>query len=175
MANRRGRPFVRAVRRGSFWEGVNIDISVTTGASVVIAAITEANLESVPNPTIVRVRGNLLCRVSATGAASAAASLTMGLIVMDARSFAVPSVEIPNTDVGSDWFWWDQRSFTKDTTTGQADDDSGESLVTRIHVDNKAMRKVQVNQVVALVAQNLVQNGTMTIDLSGTFRMLLKK
>ncbi len=175
MANfRRGRPSLRMPRRPTFWEGQNIDSTVGTGTVQVISVISEATLENTPNPTLVRVRGSFLSSVVSPGV-SARAHMVMGLIVVDARAFAVPAVEFPLTDIGSDWLWWDTVSFNADGTGVTPLDEAGLSVFARTHVDNKAMRKIGLNQVVALVLQNAALNSTMTIQVSGVLRILFKK
>ena len=175
MANgRRGRPIVRTVRRPTFWEGVNVDSLVATGTQNVIAAVPEATLENVPNPTIVRVRGQFLIGV-VSPSAGARAHMTMGLIIVDTQAFSVPVVQAPLGDIGSDWLWWTSISLIADGTGVTPTDDGGLSVFERVEIDNKAMRKFQNNQVLALVLQNNVLNGTMSIRVSGVPRFLFKK
>ena len=174
MANRRGRPFARSVRRGTFWDGVSVDALVTSGTQNVIAAVSEAILEGIPNPTIVRCRGSLLIATVSPGV-SARAHMTMGLIVADSRAFAVPAVEQPLTDIGSDWLWWTSESLIADGTGVTPLDEAGLSVFARVNIDNKAMRKVQPNQVIALVLQNGVVNSSMQIRVTGVLRFLFKK
>ena len=174
MANRRGRPIVRSARRSTFWEGINVDSLVTTGSQNIIAAITEANLENVPNPTIVRCRGSLMIATVSPGA-GARAHMTMGLIVMDSQSFAAAVAQRPLGDVGSDWLWWTNVSLLADGSGVTPVDEAGLSVFHRTEVDNKAMRKIQPNQVMALVLQNSVVNSTMSVRVFGVLRFLLKK
>ena len=175
MADRRGRQFTRTVRRGTFWEGQNVDAAITTGVQNVIAAVSEATLENVPNPTIIRVRGRLFCATVSPGV-NARAHMTMGLIVVDAQAFAVPAVERPLLDIGSDWLWWDNVTLVGDGTGVTPTDDGGISVFREVMVDNKAMRKIQPNQVLALVLANgALGAATMTIRVSGVLRFLFKK
>ena len=101
--------------------------------------------------------------------------MTMGLIVADAQAFAVPAVERPLTDIGSDWLWWHHEAFQADGTATTPVDEAGGTVWHRVHVDNKAMRKIQPNQVLALVLANGVLSGTSTIIVSGALRFLFKK
>ena len=174
MANRTGRQAVRSVRRPTFWEGVNIDVSVVSASANVITIVTEAVLEGVPNPTIVRVRGDLLLVPTAL-TANARLQLTMGIMVADVRAVAVPATPLPLDDIGSDWLWWSNRAFIADAAGGPPIHDGGDSVISRIEFDGKAMRKVQPNQVLILVVQNSVVNGTGTIRATGVLRMLFKK
>ena len=174
MAITRGRQFTRTVRRGTFWEGVNVDSAVLNNSQNVIAAVSEATLENVPNPTIVRVRGSLVLKQTSP-TAGARTHLTMGLIVADAQAFAVPAVERPLTDIGSDWLWWTNQSYHADGTAVTPLDEAGGAVWSRIEVDNKSMRKIQPNQVLALVLQNSPAAGTATVIVTGVLRFLFKK
>jgi len=102
--------------------------------------------------------------------AGARAHMTMGLIVADAQAFAVPAVERPLTDIGSDWLWWSNRSLADAGDATNPTEGAGEMEVTRIDIDNKAMRKMQPNQVLALVLANGVANSTMNIRVIGVLR-----
>jgi len=106
---------------------------------------------------------------------AARAHMTMGLIVADAQAFAVPAVERPLTDVGSDWLWWTNVSLLADGTATTPLDEAGLSVFHRTELDNKAMRKIQPNQVVALVLQNSAVNSSMSIRVFGVLRFLFKK
>ena len=174
MANRHGRQFTRTARRATFWEGVNVDSAVLNNSQNVIAAVSEATLENVPNPTIVRVRGSLTLKQTSP-TAGARTHMVMGLIVMDAVAFAVPAAESPLTDIGSDWLWWTSQSFHADGTAVTPLDEAGGAVWSRVEVDNKAMRKIQSNQVLALVLANSPSAGTATIIVNGVLRFLFKK
>ncbi len=169
----RRRVFQRAaVRRRTTWEGTGISVSVTSGTSVVTTLLSEAALENIPNPTIVRIRGSLLLRVTAQGASASTAHMFMGIKLTTATALAIPAVELPDADIGSDWIWWGERGFsTLDTGIGQSN--SGQTYE-RLIIDSKAMRKVQPNQVLVLVTQNVVTLSTQTILAEGAFRILLK-
>ena len=174
MANRTGRPAVRSARRPTFWQGTNIDSSIVSASAQVLTIVTEAILEGVPNPTIIRVRGNLLLVPTAV-TANARLHLTMGIMVADVRAVAVPATPLPLDDIGSDWLWWSNRSVIADGSGTPPLEDSGDMLISRVEIDGKAMRKVQPNQVLILVLQNSAVNGTGTIRATGVLRMLFKK
>ena len=151
MANRRN--FPRAVRRRSNWEGAQISISLTTAVQAQQAVVTEAILENVPNPTIVRIRGKL-----ATSSAFAAGGA---------------SVESPFTEIGGDWIWWQSVTMRDSDAAAAANNDNTGRLV-RVVVDSKAMRKISPNLVLIFVAHNVVSGSTMTIVVGGVIRVLLK-
>jgi len=169
----RRRVFQRAApRRRMTWEGSQVDMTMTSGASTVLAIVTEATLENIPNPTIVRVRGNLLLRVTAQGAAGTRGILFLGIKLTTATALAATAVEVPGTDIGSDWLWWEARGFsTLDTGIGQS---NNQQTYVHLPIDSKAMRKVEINQVLVLVVQHTALVSTQTLQATGGLRILLK-
>ena len=174
MANRK---FVRsAPRRNLSWQGGSFNVNVGTGAAAVSTLVTEVILEGFPNPTIVRMRGSVLLRVSAVGAAPAVSFLTMGIKLVTASALAIglTAIELPSDEIGSDWIWWSSRPFHNTTALAAVAGDDGEGLVTRVEIDSKAMRKVTPNKVLVFVAQNNASTSTHTIGMQGIVRILLK-
>ena len=173
MAQRR--TFPRAARRRTSWEGSNIGLSLTTGVQAQQSLVAESVLETFPNPTVVRIRGELVIGVTAIGAAGSNTDLTLGIKLTTASAFAAggASVESPNTEIGSDWIWW-YASPTRSGNAVSSESDSNVGMLRRLVVDSKAMRKVSPNQVLILVAHNVVGGSTQTIAINGTIRVLLK-
>ncbi len=167
--------FQRAARRRTTWEGASISLSLTTGVQAQTAIVTETNLEQFPNPTIVRIRGELTVAVTAAGAAGANANCVMGIKLATSSAFAAggASVESPATEVGGDWIWWHAATMRNLAALPTANDDNIGILRT-VKIDSKAMRKVSVNQVLIFVAHNVVAGGTQTIVVGGFVRILLK-
>ncbi len=162
--------------RPTSWEGVNVEMTVTTGASFAVTAISEAILEGNAPGTIVRVRGRLGFQASAAAADQARSVITVGLILVTDAAFAqgVASMPTPGTDVGSDWLL--HRSvpigvFDSTFNTGLV---QGPLSAQAIEFDGKAMRKYDRNQVLALIVQNTVAFSTMTVQVFGAFRFLIK-
>jgi len=175
MANRRS--FVRApARRKTTWEGAVINLTSTTGADVAQALVTETTFENHPNPTIVRMRGHLLLSVVSGAAAPSDAIIFMGIKLTTASAFAagVASLEAPFPDIGSDWIWWDVRSM-RTRVAVVATDSGSTSLDTRVNLDSKAMRKVEPNKLLMLMVTNLVVTSTMSVEVRGGVRILLKQ
>jgi len=173
----RRRVFQRAaVRRRTSWEGVSLQQVSTTGVVLATSVVSEAILENVPNPTIVRIRGELLLHVTARGANVSESTIFMGIKLVTATAFAagVASIESPGTDIGSDWIWWGVRSFATLTAQPAATDSNGEMLTTRVPIDSKAMRKVEVNKLLVFVSENSVVTSTQTVTITGSARVLLK-
>ena len=171
-----GRTLVRAPRRGMFWEGSASVGTPTTGTSLVSTVVTEATLENVPNPTLIRIRGSALMYLTAVGASGAQTIVSMGIIIQSAAAVAagVGSMPSPFTDIGSDWVWHQQVPLALRGTLG-SDNEALGGHVARIEVDNKAMRKIEPNQALVLIVENVALTSTATFQLTTAFRFLFKK
>ena len=173
----RTRTFRRASgpKRSMFWEGSVLDVSIVGGGSGGVEIITEAQFEQVPNPTLIRVRGVINLRGTAIGAAEARGQITMGLIVVTQKAFTagLASMPAPATDISSDWLWWDTRTMVVQSAT--ADEDTALGINRLIPVDNKAMRKIEMNQLLAFIVQNVSLNSSITTQVSGHLRVLIKR
>jgi len=142
-----------------FWEGANLLFSNATNTSAVLAVISEATLENVPNPTVIRIRGRLSAFLTAVASADTILTMTYGIMVVDEAALAigVTALQLPGTDIGSDWMWWDTIILNKALNTGPEDEQIGANK--EIVIDNKAMRKIGLNQALVLVAQNTQNSG----------------
>ena len=173
MANRRFVP--QRVRRPTFWEGAGLNLTVTTGASVSATVVSEAQLEQVPNPTLVRIRGSLLVLVTAAAATPSSCVAFLGIKVVQAAALAAGAPAVPFTDIGSDWVWWQAVGMNLAGGTVAAPNSDGSTIVHRVEIDSKAMRKIKGNEVLVFVAQNVVATSTQTFDVDGGMRVLLKR
>jgi len=176
VQRRRGlRPVVRSTKRRVTWEGTQVDLAgVAVGGSLFQTAVTEAIFENFPNPTVVRVRGEIMVINDATSSAGAFGHIACGLMLVDAKALAIgiTALELPATDVGSDWLWWD--CFTFGEQIANEVDNSGLNF-NRKQIDNKAMRVVQPNQALVFVAEIVKCEGTTLVgNVCGEFRVLLK-
>ena len=127
-----------------------------------------------PSPTLIRVHGEVFGIVTARTAANDAAVISMGLIAQSAAAIAagVGSMPKPATDIGSPWLWHRQFIVRSNIAPPNGTDLGGN---VRLVVDNKSMRKFELNQGLALVVENTVISGTITITLNATFRFLFKR
>ena len=171
----RRRVFQRAAaRRRTSWEGAQLNFTLTTGVQSQAAIVSEAILENVPNPTIVRIRGEVLVAVSASGAAGAVSEAVMGIKITTSSAFAAggASVESPSTEIGGDWIWWHTAPLRNDAAFTAGNDEG--LLWARVPIDSKAMRKVKVNEVLIFVVHNVAIASTHSQVISGGVRILLK-
>ncbi len=173
MARRRFIP--QRVRRPTFWAGVAVNQTITTGASVVTTVVSEADLENVPDPTLVRCRGDVLVQMTASAATPGRVVITMGIIVVRATALAVPAVPSPLTRGDSDWIWWTAVGLNISGGSVAAPNSDGRSIVKRVMIDSKAMRKIKPNEAIVFVMENIVLTSTQTVDVLGGLRLLLKR
>ena len=174
MAHPRGsRTLVRAPRRPMFWEGASVFDQVATGAVSSFVIVSEAILENIPLPTVIRTRGEFVVRASAIGASGAQAIFSMGLIIQSARSIAagVGGMPVPFGGIGSDWFVHRMIPMQVEMV---ANEDSNQHNV-RFEIDSKAMRKVDNNQGIVIVFQNTAVASTVTFEVVGALRLLFKR
>jgi len=169
-----GRTLVRSVKRSTFWEGGSTQFSIPTASVAVATVVTEAELENIPNPTLIRIHGSVLISVTARTAAADSAVISMGMILQSAAAVTagVGSMPLPFTDIGSAWIWHRQVLVRSLIAPPNGTDLAGN---VRITIDNKAMRKVNPNQALVMIVQNTVQTGTITVSISSAQRLLFKK
>ena len=121
--------------------------------------------------TVLRCRGQLLC-FAIPDASTDSAVLGLGLIVVTASALAVGGVSVPGPleDQESDsWLWHQYIPF--DAIAANAGIDRLGSLVARVDVDAKAMRKVPGDSAVVLMGQ--LNTSTMaSVQVTGGIRML---
>ena len=177
MAIRRSaRTMVRAPKRSMFWEGTTFAVTSGTGTVSAGAVVSESVLENIPNPTLVRVRGEFVAYATAIGASGAQAIVGIGLIRVTGRALAagVSSLPTPITDQGSDWLYHKMFPISVRGSLG-ADSEATGAHVFRWEIDNKSMRKFELNQAIALVTENSAITSTVTVQITGALRFLFKK
>ena len=174
MANRRFAPVRR--KRPTFWQAAAFNMSATTGASVVSTIVTEAALENTPSSTLIRIRGQLLCTVISSAAVPSSTHVAIGIKLVSAAALAGVAVPSPFADEGSDWIWWNIVPLVL-LTGGSVASPNGDGLNSnaRIEIDSKAMRKVTQNEVLVIVAENVVSESTTTVGIDGGVRVLFKR
>jgi len=169
-----GRTLVRTPKRPTFWEGANAAFTVATGASATVTVVTEATLENTPNPTLIRIHGDLIVNVTARTAAQDSACIAVGLIAQSRAAIAagVASMPLPGTDIGSPWIWHRLINVRSNVAPVNGTDLLGNRSIL---IDNKSMRKFDLNQGLVMVVENTVITGTITVTLQAAFRFLFKR
>jgi len=168
-------------RRGTFWEKFNdsvmVELSTSTALSRVVAIVTEGDLDNVPNPTVIRIRGNIFAQLGAAANAQGDAILIgHAIMVVDAKQLAigVTAMPLPLSSNSEDFLWYGSQFVAQnDGTTILNNSSNYDKLV----VDSKAMRKITVNQVLVLVSEIDILSGAGNEDINfaADLRILFKK
>ena len=169
-----GRTLVRTPKRATFWEGATGEAVMTTGTVATVPVVTEATLENTPNPTLIRIHGTVYAHVTARTAAGDSCILGLGIMAQSRVAIAagVASMPAPITDIGSPWIW--HRQIVLDSLVAPPNGtDIGGNV--RIIVDNKSMRKFDLNQGLQIILQNFALTGTITLSATWAFRLLFKR
>jgi len=175
MANRRAaRSVVRTVKRPTFWEGAQGSAVLLTATVATAPLVSEATLENVPSPTLIRIHGEVFMHVTARTAAGDAAVIGLGIMGQSSRSIGVgvTAMPTPNTDIGSPWIM-NRRVVVDSNVAPPNGTDIGGNV--RVLIDNKSMRKFDLNQGLQLMLENTALAGTITISIAWAFRFLFKR
>jgi len=146
-------------------------------ASSVTAIVLESETDSVPNPTVVRVRGQIFSQLGAVANAQGDAILVAhAIMVVDAKQLAigVTALPLPLTSNSEDFLWFGTQFLAQNDGTTVLNNNSN---FDRLNVDSKAMRKMTLNQVLVLVTEMDVLQGTNNEDVNFAFnlRILFKR
>ncbi len=166
--------------RPTFWAGsVSTGFTTLTSAAPLIQVlVSEAGVENVPNPTLMRTRGSIDVSADSSASTAEAFSVAIGIAVIGAHAFAAgsASVPLPLTDSGNDkWLWWGHATINTGIAGGASTVNYNPSQ--RIEVDSKAMRKIEADELVmiAFEVDDLVAGAARQIDVSFGIRLLLKR
>jgi len=145
------RPTGRSTRLKKTWTGFHTTSVVNMTTTQV--SILEANIgEGAPNQTLLRTRGNILIAAE-PDAATDFTIVAFGLIVVQSAAANVGGVSVPGpiNDIGADWLW---HTFVPlDAVTLTAGDPNARSVVHRVEIDAKAMRRVAADESVLLIGE----------------------
>ena len=158
--------------RRTFW-------SATTPAAFTLPDDTSLIL-AIFNPseapeTLIRTRGEFTVYVDTSTIAVGEAAMFgfgIGMVTEAAATVGVGSVPTPLTD--ADWDGWLYHRFVGlGAETTVASDDEGLHMA-RVVVDSKAMRKVDTDQRLVIVAENIGLVGAFTMQGTCSLRLLSK-
>ncbi len=155
--------------------------TLTDGGTVaaITAIVSEAELENVPNPTLVRVRGQIFARLGSNAEAqSDSILLAHAMLLIDAKQLAVgiTAVPLPLTNNSEEYLWFGSQ-YMANSAHGTPATIASSYTMDRLNVDSKAMRKVSSDHVLVIVSEMDQQAGTAGADVqcSFNFRFLFKK
>jgi len=161
-------------RRLTFWNlGPGGDDIASMDAVVVASSqsiIYGAGLSPlIPNLTIVRTRGYIEFGLNAATAVGDGFQWAAGIAVVSLDSFTAGAASTPTPFDDIQWpgWLWHAQGALKETIGGGADH------VQRVVIDSKAMRKIRLNEVVALFMQ-FGETGTAQLEVTAGSRMLVK-
>ncbi len=170
MARRftRGR-FVRPAPRTSLWIGIDISVTVVAANASVLLASLNANALALRPFTIIRSR-MLVTFSSDQTAASEQPRAALGGIVADDKAVAlgITAVPAPLNEVDGDWYYWQGLAHDFVFVSGVGVDAQGAN---QYIVDSKAMRKVSIDEDMAIVIQ---ETGVFGCEVSILGRQLIK-
>ncbi len=132
-----------------FWGGMSDStpgIDLTEGTKV-LGTTAFAFSQS---QTLTRLRGDILVQLDSGGVDERATiALGIGVFPTDAVAAGVVSLPGPESDIGFPWVW---HSYVNVSTLAEAAIAS-DFIAVRLVVDSKAMRRVKVNESLALVGE----------------------
>ena len=155
------------------WSNVIPTIRAVTIANASTLGATSVGASALDRLTLARIRGTAYCHMDA-GAALDSMSVGLGLIVVKDEAFAVggvASMPSPLSDVEQSWVW--HHIFTMGPAVVAADDGADISRNSRIMIDSKAQRKLQIGETLAFVAEGEILAGTPTADLFARVRFMV--
>ena len=139
----------RSQRMAMAWQGAfnTAGISLSTTQSSMLQTS-----ESTLKQTLLRTRGNILVQATPNASTDLAVA-AFGLIVVNESAATVGGASLPGpiNDVDADWLW--HQFVPLDAITLTAADPNARSVVHRLEIDAKAMRKVGPDKVVVLMAE----------------------
>jgi len=144
--------------------------TMNTSSTAVLVGVLNATALALRPFTVVRTRGYLyLHSDQAASAELQAANWGICVVSQQASAIGITAVPTPTTDQGSD-LWFVFQSIMAAHGAGTVDSEQGKA----VEYDSRAMRKVEVGQDLALVAETEVAGLTGGVILRHTGRMLVK-
>jgi len=146
--------------------GVLLSIASNAAALVDVASVAVA-------ATLMRTRGQLLAQIDGPvdGDANAVA---LGIIIVTEEQIAggASTVPSPTFDLDAEWLWHGYMLLSAQAGTGVGASLNVGSVVDRLVVDSKAMRRMKQSQHVALAVESNSLSGTGLLNVFGAFRVL---
>jgi len=131
-------------------------------------------LSTIPNVTIVRIRGYAQVLLTTAVAAQGGFNFAFGIGIVSADAFAIGVTAVPKPFTDADWpgWLWHHQGAIQSANGALAVGDPTDNPV-RIPIDTKAMRKLRLNEVCfGIVEQGEVGSAIAQVKM-GT-RMLIK-
>ena len=124
--------------------------------------------------TLLRIRGSLFARLASAAAAGEFMFGAVGIGKVESNAFGagIASVPSPITDLDWDgWLWWDFLSF--ESVTDAEALNRGGIAGWRVPIDTKAMRKLDLGDVIYAAVEMRTESGALTASIALDCRMLV--
>ena len=169
MARRRQRTFVRPAAKSKVWLGVNLDALTVAASSLNLLSSLNATALALRPFTVLRSHLTILYTTDQSSAAETPFG-ALGMIVASDKAVAtgITAVPTPITQSDGDFFVWQGLQEKYEFITGVGFQNVG----THYSVDSKAMRKVQIDENVAIVQEQTSAVGAIII-IHGRFLVQL--
>ncbi len=147
------------------WNGAVVGQSIASGG-VSLDSIAIFGIAG----TLVRCRGELLASMdSPTDGDKVAVAFGLIKATEEQRGVGSTAVPDPSSDLDADWIWHGFIPLQAQAANLE------HSVVGRLTVDSKAMRRFKQTEGIVLIVSNLVSAGTPAIDVTGGFRLLVSQ
>ena len=163
--------YSRGKRRATEW------VASADQGSQAVASNTKVLLQSftpTEQQTIIRSRGIIYVAPAAiTGSLELQGAFGIAVVSNQALAAGAASIPGPWTEASWDgWLAWVPWAFRVDIGAGQATGPTlvGENIGTTYQLDSKAMRKVELNESIVIMAESQVS----AVNVTTPFRMLFK-
>jgi len=153
------------------WFGINWQGETITQAQKIVKNMFTMAGQATP-VTVVRNRGDFLI-VAEPDAAADVITVGFGIIVVQESAATAGGVSVPGplTDPDANWLWHEYVGL--DAVVLTAGDANARSVIHRVRIDSKAMRKVPLDQSLILVSEASA-NTMAVLTSSGGWRSLVQ-
>ena len=136
---------------------------------------TQGAVSGVSETMIVRTRGYWEGVLKAATAAGDGFIIGLGLAVVTSEAFAVGVTVVPGPLTDNDWdgWFWHHVTGLRASTATIADGVNAVGAFVRVDIDSKAMRKIDVGEVVMGIVE-VIESGTATMEFNADTRQLIK-
>ena len=160
----------RSGRKSDFtWQGLS---GATAAVLTNAARIDAVNTPSVAS-TLMRSRGEVLASIDGPTDGDSCVAI-FGLIVGTEEQVSIGATAFPDpaNDMDAEWIWYGSILLFAQAGTGLGASLNALSVVGRLTIDSKAMRRMKQTQSVVMVTRNLTLAGTPAVDVNFAIRQL---
>ena len=176
MARQRGFPVRnRSQRRNVAWVIGPNSVSQFITATGMTLWTTGTQLVTEDEVTVVRTRGILSLTLQAVASLGDGINGAIGIGIVSTPAFDIGVTAVPGPLAEVNWPGWLYHNFfdvrAATATIGDGVNSGGANL--RMQIDSKAMRKFGIQETMVAVVE-VVEQGTVTVEMNGDIRQLAK-